>query len=143
MTSTLNSPTPTSGEGILPAEGGTATPGAAVAASDAAVTGATTSDAAVTGASESSILPRIVAILTPFFAIAAAGFASWVGKNTGVVVDQGQITVLMSFAATAALAAAWKWMQGWQQHERLVALGRDVPRKPGPQAPANTATISG
>ena len=49
----------------------------------------------------------------------------------------------MSFAATAALAAAWKWMQGWQQHERLVALGRDVPRKPGPQAPANTATISG
>jgi len=143
MTSTLNSPTPTSGEGILPAEGGTATPGAAVAASDAAVTGATTSDAAVTGASESSILPRIVAILTPFFAIAAAGFASWVGKNTGVAVDQGQITVLMSFAATAALAAAWKWMQGWQQHERLVALGRDVPRKPGPQAPANTATISG
>jgi hypothetical protein len=86
------------------------------------------------GNSEASMLPRVVTVLTPFFAIAAGWLASWIGKSTGVVVDQGQLTVLMSLAATAALAAAWKWMQGWQQHERLVALGRDVPRRAGKPA---------
>jgi hypothetical protein len=88
--------------------------------------------APASSASEASILPRVVTLLTPVFAIAAAVVAGWIGKATGAVVDQGQITVLMSLAATSALTAAWKWMQGWQQHERLVALGSDVPKKKGP-----------
>jgi hypothetical protein len=82
--------------------------------------------------SEASILPRVVTLLTPIFAIGAAVVAGWIGQVTGAVVDQGQITVLMSLAATSALTAAWKWMQGWQQHERLVAMGSDVPKKEGP-----------
>ena len=85
--------------------------------------------------SEDSLLPRFVALLTPFFAAAAAWVAAWVADNTGVQLDEAQITVLMVAVATSALAASWKWLSGWQQHERLVAQGLTAPRKAGDKAP--------
>jgi len=44
----------------------------------------------------------------------------------------------MTAAAVSAITAGWKWLQGWQQHEALVAQGPDVPVKAGPPA-ATTA----
>jgi hypothetical protein len=35
----------------------------------------------------------------------------------------------MITASASALTAAWKWLQGWQQHEQLVAQGLVEPRK--------------
>jgi hypothetical protein len=86
-------------------------------------------------ATEASLLPRLVALLTPFFAAAAAWVAAWVADHTGVQLDEGQIIVFMVAVATSALASSWKWFQGWQQHELLVAHGLDIPRVPGPNAP--------
>ena len=40
----------------------------------------------------------------------------------------------MTAAAVSAITAGWKWLQGWQQHEALVAQGMDVPVKAGPSA---------
>jgi hypothetical protein len=102
-----------------------------LAGNAATVTGAPAGEA-----TEASWLPRIVAILTPFFTVFAGWFASWVGQHTGVKLDQTQMAALMVAAATSAFGASWKWLHGWQQHEQLVAQGLDVPRKPGPNAPA-------
>ena len=93
-------------------------------------------DRGATGeATEASLLPRFVTIITPFFAIAAGWIAAWVADHTGIQLDQAQIAAFMVTAATSALVASWKWLSGWQQHERLVAQGVDVPRKAGPNAP--------
>jgi hypothetical protein len=87
-------------------------------------------------ATEASLLPRFVALLTPIFAIAAGWLAGVVAQYTGAKLDKAQVTAFMVAVATSALASGWKWMQGWQQHEQLVAQGLDVPRKAGPNAPA-------
>ena len=86
-------------------------------------------------ATEASLLPRFVALLTPVFAIAAGWLGSRAAQLTGVDLDETQIVAFMVTAATTALAAAWKWLHGWQQHERLVAQGLDAPRRRGPNAP--------
>ena len=33
----------------------------------------------------------------------------------------------MVTASTATLTAAWKWLEGWQQHEQNVAEGKVAP----------------
>jgi hypothetical protein len=76
---------------------------------------------------ETSWLPRIVSILTPFAAMAAGWIAAWVARHTGVQLDQSQITAFMVAVALSTLGAALKWLTGWQQHERLVAHGLAVP----------------
>jgi hypothetical protein len=82
--------------------------------------------------SEQSLIGRFVAIFTPVFAIVAGWVAGLVAQAVpGAHLDQSQIVAFMSAAALAALTAGWKWLQGWQQHEALVAQGRDVPRKTG------------
>jgi hypothetical protein len=87
-------------------------------------------------ASEQSLLGRFVAILTPVFALLAGWLAAWVGNHVpGLTLNQPEIATFMATVVTTVLASAWKWLQGWQQHEWLVAQGRAVPRKPGP-APA-------
>jgi hypothetical protein len=89
--------------------------------------------AAAGNPTEASFIGRFVALLTPIFVIAAGTIAGYVAKHfSGVALDQTQIVALMIAAATAALSAAWKWLQGWQQHEQLVAAGMARPRKPGP-----------
>jgi hypothetical protein len=71
---------------------------------------------------ETSYISRFVALLTPVFVVGAAWLAGAVAKKVpGAHLDQGQLVAFMIAAATAALAAAWKWLQGWQQHERMVA----------------------
>jgi hypothetical protein len=80
--------------------------------------------------SEGSPRGLIVAILTPFFAL-FAGWLSGIVANAvpGVTLDPNQIIALMVAVTTTALSAGFKWLQGWQQHEQLVAEDHAVPVK--------------
>jgi hypothetical protein len=76
---------------------------------------------------EGSLIGRFVAIITPFFTL----FAGWLGgvvahAMPGVKLDRGQIVAFMVAVATATLTTAWKWLQGWQQHEQNVADGKSA-----------------
>ena len=74
---------------------------------------------------------------TPVFAVAAGWFAGVIAQAVpGAHLNQNQIVAFMTAAAVSALTAGWKWLQGWQQHEALVAQGLDVPVKAGPPAAA-------
>jgi len=82
---------------------------------------------------EGSLLGRGVALLTPVFAIAAGWIAGVIAHLVpGANLDQTQIVAFMIAVSTSALTAAWKWLQGWQQHESLVAQGLAPPRKQAP-----------
>ncbi|MBV9204508.1 MAG: hypothetical protein JO037_03680 [Actinobacteria bacterium] len=81
---------------------------------------------------EASIIGRFVAIFTPVFAVAAGWFAGLVAQAVpGAHLDQNQIVAFMTAASVSAITAGWKWLQGWQQHEALVAQGVAAPVKPG------------
>ncbi|WP_157430980.1 hypothetical protein [Actinomadura macra] len=81
--------------------------------------------------SEASKLGRFVALFTPVFVVAAGWFAGLVAQVVpGAHLDEAQLTTFMIAAMTAALGSGWKWLQGWQQHERLVAEGKATPLKP-------------
>jgi hypothetical protein len=72
-------------------------------------------------------------LLSPVFVIAAGWLAGLVAKIVpGAHLSQTQIVAFMVAAATSALTATWKWLQGWQQHELLVAEGKAAPRKVPP-----------
>jgi hypothetical protein len=93
-------------------------------------------NAPVAVATEKSLISRFVAILTPIFAVVAGWLAGVVAQVVpGAHLDQNQIVAFMTAAAVAAITAGWKWLQGWQQHEALVAQGKDLPRSPGAPAP--------
>ena len=78
---------------------------------------------------ETALLGRFVALLTPVFAVAAGWAAGAVAQAVpGAHLDQNQLVAFMVTAATAVLTAGWKWLHGWQQHERLVAEGKQRPR---------------
>jgi len=82
---------------------------------------------------EGSLIGRFVAIITPFFALAAGWLGGVVAKAVpGVTLDKGQIVAFMVAVATSVLTSAWKWLQGWQQHEQNVADGKSAPRKNPP-----------
>ena len=73
---------------------------------------------------EGSMIGRVVAIITPFFALGAGWLAGVVAKAVpGVNLDKGQIVAFMVAVATAVITTGWKWLQGWQQHEQNVASG--------------------
>lgn len=92
---------------------------------------------------EASMIGRFVAIFTPVFAVAAGWFAGLVAQAVpGAHLDQNQIVAFMTAASVSAITAGWKWLQGWQQHEALVAEGKGVPVKPGPSAAAAPAAAS-
>jgi len=79
---------------------------------------------------EASWLGRFVALFTPVFVVAAGWFAGLVAQIVpGANLDETQLTTFMVAAMTAALGSGWKWLQGWQQHERLVAEGKAAPLK--------------
>ncbi|MFI5065900.1 MAG: hypothetical protein ACHP9Z_18250 [Streptosporangiales bacterium] len=93
---------------------------------------------------EASLIGRLVAILTPVFAVIAGWAAGLVAQAVpGAHLDQNQIVAFMTAAAVSAMTAGWKWLQGWQQHEALVAQGLDVPVKAGPPAAAAAAAPVG
>src|SRR5579871_2161596 len=97
-------------------------PPAPATAEEAAAAPVADAAAPVADTTEGSWIGRIVALITPFFALAAAWIAGVVTKIIpGVTLDKSQIIALMVAAATSVLTAAWKWLQGWQQHEQNVA----------------------
>lgn len=62
---------------------------------------------------------RIVVLLTPLLFVPAAGFVSalvaqWV---PGVELDPLEVTAVFVAGAVAALAKAYKWLDGWQRDE--------------------------
>jgi predicted anti-sigma-YlaC factor YlaD len=87
---------------------------------------------------EGSQIGRLVAILTPVLAIFAGWIAGYVAQHVpGAHLDQAQLTAFMVATMTSVVAAAWKWLQGWQQHERHVAEGKAKPhREPRPTRPS-------
>jgi hypothetical protein len=86
------------------------------------------SNGATVGNTEGSLRGSFVAILTPIFALAAGWVAGLVAEIIpGVDLDRGQIVAFMIAATTAVLGVGWKWLQGWQQHEQLVATTEAKP----------------
>lgn len=93
---------------------------------------------------EASMIGRFVAIFTPVFAVAAGWLAGLVAQAVpGAHLDQNQIVAFMTAASVSAITAGWKWLQGWQQHEALVADGKAAPVKPGQSAAVTPAPASG
>jgi hypothetical protein len=89
---------------------------------------------------EGSLISRYVALLTPLFSTAAGYLVAVLNDVTGAGLDGAQLTCLMVTSATSAAAASWKWLTGWQQHERLVAEGLIEPRKPAVESIARRST---
>lgn len=78
--------------------------------------------------SEDSWIGRFVALFTPVFAVFAGWVAGVIGQHIpGAHLDETQLTTFMVAATTAFFGAGWKWLQGWQQHERMVAEGKAAP----------------
>ncbi len=89
-------------------------------------------------ASEGSRRGSLVALATPFLALAASWLAGVVTKLVpGVTLDPAQITTVMVASVGGVLTAAWKWLQGWQRHEQYVCEGKATPIKL-PKAPKPT-----
>lgn len=87
-------------------------------------------EAPKTVTSEGSLRGLFVSVITPFFALFAGWIAGVVANAVpGVTLDPNQIIALMVAVTTAGLGAGVKWLQGWQQHEKLVAEDRAVPVK--------------
>ena len=60
----------------------------------------------------------------------AAWVAAVIARNVpGVTLDQTQVVSFMIAIVAVCLAAAWKWLSGWQQHELLVAQKLAAPVK--------------
>jgi hypothetical protein len=77
---------------------------------------------------EAALIGRFVTIITPFFTLFAGWLAGVVAHAIpGLNLDRGQVVAFMVTASTATLTAAWKWLQGWQQHEQNVADGKVKP----------------
>ncbi|GGT75810.1 hypothetical protein GCM10010177_37660 [Actinomadura citrea] len=90
---------------------------------------------------EASWLGRGVALFTPVFAVAAGWLAGVVAQLVpGAHLDETQVTTFMVAATTAALGSGWKWLQGWQQHERLVADGKAAPVRSSRERRSRKAT---
>jgi len=66
---------------------------------------------------------RIVALLTPAFALAAGWAATWLADNVpGMTVSADQLQAVFIAGALAVLAPAAQWLHGWQKYEeRMVA----------------------
>jgi hypothetical protein len=97
---------------------------------ESAVEGVTAEEGGNGTDAEASWLGRGVALFTPVFAVAAGWLAGVVAQLVpGANLDETQVTAFMVAATTATLGSGWKWLQGWQQHERLVAEGKAAPVK--------------
>jgi len=75
---------------------------------------------------------RVVALLTPVFAGLAGFIAQAVSDNFpgAPALDQGELTAIFIAVAASVVAVAWKWLEGWQQHEEREALADEVARIP-------------
>lgn len=66
---------------------------------------------------------RVVALLTPLFA-AASGWLATVFAQWGFALTSDQFLAAFTVGAAAAVAAAYKWLHGWQAHEARSANTR-------------------
>jgi hypothetical protein len=115
---------PRDSSAVSPAAAPAVSPAAAPAVSPAAQT-------PLPAVTEGAMIGRVVALLTPFFTVGASWLAGFVARHVpGVKLDRSQIVAFMIAIATVCLGAAWKWLQGWQQHELLVANKLAAPIKP-------------
>jgi hypothetical protein len=61
---------------------------------------------------------RIVATLTPVFALAAGACATWLADHfPGINVSPDALEEIFIAGALAVLAPALQWLYGWQKHE--------------------------
>jgi hypothetical protein len=66
---------------------------------------------------------RIVALLTPLFALAAGWSATWLADNVpGMTVSADQLQAVFIAGALAVLAPAAQWLHGWQKYEERMVL---------------------
>lgn len=87
-------------------------------------------DLPATPVTERASINRIVVISTPFITALVAWLAAVIAKHVpGVTFDQTQLVSFMIAIVAVCLATAWKWLQGWQQHELLVAQRLAAPIK--------------
>jgi hypothetical protein len=65
---------------------------------------------------------RIVALLTPIFALAAGACATWLADHfPGINVSADALEEIFIAGALAVLAPALQWLYGWQKHEQREA----------------------
>jgi hypothetical protein len=65
---------------------------------------------------------RIVAMLTPVFALAAGACATWLADHfPGINVSADALEEIFIAGAVAVIAPALQWLYGWQQHEKREA----------------------
>lgn len=63
-------------------------------------------------------LNRLVALLTPLFAIAAGACATWLAQHfPGVAISEDMLQEIFIAGAIAVLAPALHWLHGWQKWE--------------------------
>jgi hypothetical protein len=70
---------------------------------------------------------RIVALLTPAFALAAGWAATWLADNVpGMTVSADQLQAVFIAGALAVLAPAAQWLHGWQKYEERMVSADQV-----------------
>ena len=70
---------------------------------------------------------RIVALLTPAFALAAGWAATWLADNVpGMTVSADQLQAVFIAGALAVLAPAAQWLHGWQKYEERMGAADQV-----------------
>lgn len=68
-------------------------------------------------------LNRLVALLTPVFALAAGACATWLAEHfPGVTIPEDTLQEIFIAGAVAVLAPALHWLHGWQKFEARDAL---------------------
>ena len=77
-----------------------------------------------------------------------AGFAGWLSDviahwMPGFSLDKAQTTGFVVAVTGVVFGVAWNWLQGWQQHERLVAEGKAAATIPLPNTSAPLSPSTG
>ena len=68
-------------------------------------------------------LNRLVALLTPVFALAAGACATWLAEHfPGVNISEDMLQQVFIAGAVAVLAPALHWLHGWQKFEARDAV---------------------
>lgn len=65
---------------------------------------------------------RVVVLLTPLVFVPLAGTVSaWIAENfPGLQLSEEAVVGFAAAGALSALAAAYKWIDGWQKHEQVI-----------------------
>lgn len=72
-------------------------------------------------------LNRLVALLTPVFALAAGACAAWLAENfPGLDIPADTLQEIFIAGAIAVLAPALHWLHGWQKWETREEAARAV-----------------